>query len=122
MNLCAVVPLTGRKLHLARWPMTAAILAICSLAGALAQTRGNPAAATSDSARPSADDVCAFMSKEMAAAVPQVPTLCSPTGNDRYAGIRYEFSVFSPTDVLEGKMRRAWSSALFLTLQKLYLG
>jgi hypothetical protein len=52
----------------------------------------------------------------MQSALPQVPTLCS--GKQEVPGY-YEISVFSPKDVLEGDMRRAWSSALFQTMEAL---
>jgi hypothetical protein len=79
---------------------------------ARAQKRPPPSLAT-----PTA--VCSFIAQEMAASVPQVPTMCAPKSAD---ALQYELSVFSPTDVLEGKMRRAWSTALFLTAQALYSG
>ena len=66
-----------------------------------------------------AKEVCKFVVEEMNAALPQTPTLCAP--KDTSSG-SYELSVFSPTDVLEGKLRRAWSSSLFITLSNLYFG
>jgi hypothetical protein len=64
-----------------------------------------------------AKDVCSFVTKEMTSALPQVPTLCVPKSEN---GVNFELSVFSPTDVLEGKMRRTWSTALFIVFNELY--
>jgi hypothetical protein len=64
-----------------------------------------------------ADAVCSFITGRMSLALPQVPTLCV-VKND--SPLQYELSVFSPTEVLEGTMRRAWSTALFLTAQTLF--
>jgi hypothetical protein len=50
----------------------------------------------------------------MQSALPQVPTLCS--GKQEVPGY-YDITVFSPKDALEGDMRRAWSSALFQSLE-----
>ena len=58
--------------------------------------------------------VCAFISGQMQSALPQLPTLCS--GKQEVPGY-YDITVFSPKDVLEGDMRRAWSSALFQSLE-----
>ena len=52
----------------------------------------------------------------MQSKLPQSPTLCSAT---QEALGDYEINVFSPKDVLESDMRRAWSSALFQTLEAL---
>jgi hypothetical protein len=60
--------------------------------------------------------VCKFISEHMQSKLPQSPTLCSAT---QEASGDYEINVFSPKDVLEGDMRRAWSSALFQTLEAL---
>jgi hypothetical protein len=49
--------------------------------------------------------------------VPQAPTLCS--GERSAVAGYYEITVVSPTDALEGKLRRAWSSALFHTFERL---
>jgi hypothetical protein len=65
----------------------------------------------------SAEDVCSFITGKVRAAIPQVPTMCVPKNTDLNG---YELSVFSPTDVLEGKLRRAWSVALFEAMQELY--
>jgi hypothetical protein len=60
--------------------------------------------------------VCKFISEHMQSKLPQSPTLCSAT---QETPGDYEINVFSPKDVLEGDMRRAWSSALFQTLEAL---
>lgn len=60
--------------------------------------------------------VCKFISEHMQSKLPQSPALCSAT---QEASGDYEINVFSPKDVLEGDMRRAWSSALFQTLEAL---
>lgn len=60
--------------------------------------------------------VCIFISGQMQSALPQVPTLCS--GRQEVPGY-YEINVFSPKDVLERDMRRAWLSALFQTMEAL---
>jgi S1-C subfamily serine protease len=52
---------------------------------------------------------CAFITGRMTSALPQVPTLCEETSQGAV-------SVFSPTPVLAGPFRRAWSTALFQTL------
>ena len=61
-----------------------------------------------------AQAVCKFISEHMQSKLPQSPTLCSAT-QERSGD--FEINVFSPKDVLEGDMRRAWSSALFQTLE-----
>ena len=58
--------------------------------------------------------VCKFISEHMQSKLPQSPTLCSAT--QEKSG-DFEINVFSPKDVLESDMRRAWSSALFQTLE-----
>jgi len=63
-----------------------------------------------------AQAVCKFISEHMQSKLPQSPTLCSAT---QEAPGDYEINVFSPKDVLESDMRRAWSSALFQTLEAL---
>jgi len=67
--------------------------------------------------RVSADAVCSFITSKMMSAVPTVPTVCVVKDNYPF---QYVLRVFSPTEVLEGKMRRAWSTALFLTAQALF--
>ena len=67
--------------------------------------------------RLAADTVCSFIAGKMMSALPTVPTVCAVKEG---GPLQYELSVFSPTDVLEGKMRRAWSTALFLTAQALF--
>ena len=64
----------------------------------------------------SAQSVCKFISEQMQSRLPQAPTLCSAT---QEASIDYKINIFSPKNVLEGDMRRAWSSALFKTLEAL---
>jgi hypothetical protein len=56
----------------------------------------------------------------MRQALPDIPTMChvSKTTTDE----RYEVDVFSAVDVLHGKFRRAWSSALFDSAQELFFG
>ncbi|WP_263373909.1 hypothetical protein [Granulicella aggregans] len=61
--------------------------------------------------------VCTFITSQMTSMVPQAPTLCSGERSE-VAGY-YEISVVSPTDALEGNLRRAWSSALFQTFEHL---
>ena len=68
-------------------------------------------------ARVSAETVCSFITNKMMSALPTVPTNCFVKEG---GPLRYELRVFSPTEVLEGKMRRAWSTALFLTAQALF--
>jgi Trypsin-like peptidase domain len=68
-----------------------------------------------------AEDLCSFITHKMQLALPQVPTLCTPVAPYVLPGGSV-VSVFSPTDVLEGKMRRAWSTALFRTAQGLFFG
>lgn len=69
---------------------------------------------TNSSENPQA--VCKFISEHMHSELPQSPALCSAM---QEATGDYEINVFSPTDVLEGDMRKAWSSALFQTLESL---
>jgi hypothetical protein len=63
-----------------------------------------------------AQAVCKFISEHMQSELPQSPTLCSAM---QEATGDYEINVFSPKDVLERDMRKAWSSALFQTLESL---
>lgn len=67
----------------------------------------------SNAASPQA--VCSFITERMDSAIPQVPTLCS--GKQDLVPGYYDVNIFSPQDVLEGNMRRAWSSALFQALE-----
>ncbi len=70
-----------------------------------------------------ADALCAFITQKMQTALPQVPTFCTPITDSPLAVLHtLSVSVFCPTDVLEGKMRRAWSTGLFQTFQGLFLG
>ena len=73
-----------------------------------AQTAPSPA---------SPQTVCAFIVGQMTTLLPQQPTLCS--GKQEKAPGYYSISIFSPKNVLEGDMRRAWSSSLFQTLEEL---
>lgn len=68
----------------------------------------------------SADDVCSFIVGKIRQAVPDVPTMChiGETSNS----LRYDVTVFSTVDVLQGKLRRAWSTALFDATQDLFYG
>jgi hypothetical protein len=52
----------------------------------------------------------------MNTSLPQVPTLCNAK-QDEVPGF-YDINIVSPKDVLEGDLRRAWSSALFQTLEQ----
>lgn len=61
--------------------------------------------------------VCAYIVGRMTTALPQQPTLCS--GKQEQAPGYYSINIFSPKNVLEGDARRAWSSALFQTLEDL---
>lgn len=54
--------------------------------------------------------LCAFVTARMLRAIPQVPTSCKQTA-------AAQADVYSPTNVLEGGLRRAWSTALFQTFQ-----
>ncbi len=75
--------------------------------------------AQSQSAAPAASPqaVCAYIVGRMTTALPQQPTLCS--GKQGQAPGYYSISIFSPKNVLGGDARRAWSSALFQTLEDL---
>jgi hypothetical protein len=66
---------------------------------------------------PSPQAVCAFITGEMKSTLPQEPTLCS--GKQGGSAAYYYFDIVSPKNVLEGDMRRAWSSAIFKTLEEL---
>ncbi len=57
------------------------------------------------------------MVKELTSSLPQVPVICVPVSDGPAV---YQLSLFSPTDVLEGKLRRARSTALFVALDELY--
>ncbi len=71
---------------------------------------------TSTNSSGNAQAVCKFISEHMQSALPQSPALCSAA--QEVTG-EYEINVFSPNDVFESSMRRAWSSALFQTLEAL---
>lgn len=104
-----VVPLNGRNnMRL----FSQAVLVLCTAVCVWAQ-HGTP----TPSKKASPEDVCSFVTSKVRAAVPQVPILCVSKKSDLNG---YVFDVFSPTDVLEGKLRRAWSVALFEALQELY--
>ena len=74
------------------------------------------------SAAASPGAVCAFITGRMDSAIPQVPTLCSG-GYRRFgqyvSGDLLVIDLFATKDVFQTSMRRAWSSALFQTLQAL---
>jgi hypothetical protein len=78
--------------------------------GQKAQSQPNASAASPQA-------VCAYIVGRMTSALPQQPTLCS--GKQEQASGYYSISIFSPKNVLEGDARRAWSSALFQTLEDL---
>jgi len=59
---------------------------------------------------PAHHSICAFITARMSGRLPQLPTFCEQKSPS-------EAAVFSPTAVLEGGSRRAWSTALFQTLQ-----
>ena len=61
--------------------------------------------------------VCDFITTGMSSIVPQARTRCStkPGNSPSY----FYVYIYSPKDVLEGRMRRAWSSALFQTLEEM---
>lgn len=67
--------------------------------------------------RVAADTVCSFITSKMMSALPTVPTVCVVKED---GPLQYELRVFSPTEVLEGKMRRAWATVLFQTGQALF--
>lgn len=72
------------------------------------------AASKENSGDETGSSICGFITGRMTAALPQVATFCEEalaTTADR------RVSVFSPTPVLIGKLRRAWSTALFQALQ-----
>ena len=71
---------------------------------------------TSTNSPGNAQAVCKFISEHMQSELPKSPTLCSAMQEATGA---YEINVFSPNAVLEGDMRKAWSSALFQTLESL---
>jgi hypothetical protein len=96
----------------------ALILFIVIAAGQLTAQQGDgpilhPKTASTNTSG-NAQAVCKFISEHMQSNLPQSPTLCSAT-QERSGD--FEINVFSPKDVLEGDMRRAWSSALFQTLE-----
>jgi hypothetical protein len=57
--------------------------------------------------RAGADAVCSFIRERMLSALPQVPSFCAVENKHEHSPSLYQLSVFSPVDVLEGKMRRA---------------
>lgn len=72
-------------------------------------------------AESNADDVCSFIVGKLRQAVPDVPSMChvgETSSNLSY----YDITVFSTVDVLHGKLRRAWSTALFDAVQDLFYG
>jgi hypothetical protein len=63
--------------------------------------------------------VCSFITSHMTSALPQVPTLCYAK-LDKLDGI-YDISIVSSNDVLEGNLRRAWSSSLFQLFEQVVM-
>jgi hypothetical protein len=90
--------------------LVATLLLAASSQGQQVKNQPNGSAASPQS-------VCAFIVGRMTTALPQQPTLCS--GKQEQAPGYYSISIFSPKNVLEGDARRAWSSALFQTLEDL---
>lgn len=68
--------------------------------------------------RVSAQDVCSFITNKIRLVTPEIPTMCTPTATSP----AYKLSVFSTTDVLQGKIRRTWSVAVFEAAQQLFFG
>jgi hypothetical protein len=86
-----------------------------------AQVKHRPEAA----ARADAATLCSFITQRMQPALPEVPTFCSAVTPDAGEYLyalpgNLVVNVFSPTNVLEGRMRRAWSTALFQAAQALF--
>jgi hypothetical protein len=75
---------------------------VALLASPMSGQKSKPAHPVSNAATP--QQVCGFITGRMAAALPQSPTLCS---RGRDSARFYEIDIFSPTDVLEGNLRRA---------------
>lgn len=63
--------------------------------------------------------VCSYITSRMRSEVPQVPTSCTVKSADPPG---YELRIFSPTNALEEKTRRAWSGVLFEIAQDLFYG
>jgi hypothetical protein len=59
-------------------------------------------------------NLCRYFLDRITSSLPQVPTLCQ---DDRLSSGNKAFSIFSPNPVLAGSFRRAWSTALFQTIQ-----
>jgi hypothetical protein len=59
--------------------------------------------------------VCSYITKGMSSVLPQVPTLCSAVRDEvpEYLDI----TIFPSGNVLQGPMRRTWTSAFFQTLE-----
>ena len=66
---------------------------------------------------PIPERVCHFIDGRMNSIIPQARTRCStkPGNSPSY----FYVYIYSPKNVLEGRMRRAWSSALFQTLEEM---
>ena len=66
---------------------------------------------------PIPDRVCHFITGRMNSIVPQAQTRCytKPGNSPSY----FYVYIYSPKKVLEGQMRRAWSTALFQTLEEM---
>lgn len=95
---------------------TIAIPFCFSVMASLASAQGPVRSQSTEAVAASPDAVCKFISGRMQSSLPQIPTLCS--GKQKAPG-DYEINVFSPQNVLEGNMRKGWSSALFQTLESL---
>lgn len=59
--------------------------------------------------------VCPFIMAGMGGVTSQVPTLCSASRDEAPGDL--DISIFPSGNVLQGAMRRAWTSALFQTLE-----
>lgn len=94
-----------------------AVKRLLKAAPTLSQSFAEWAAKEGAQPRVAADTVCSFITSKMMSALPTVPTICFVKEG---GPLQYELRVFSPTEVLEGKMRRAWSTSLFLTAQALF--
>ena len=66
---------------------------------------------------PIPERVCHFIDGRMSTIIPQAHTRCStkPGNSPSY----FYVYIYSPKNVLEGPMRRAWSSAVFQTLEEM---
>jgi hypothetical protein len=88
------------------------LFVLCSLSSIPALAAKNNTTASGNPASP--EEVCAYITDQMRQAVPQNITLCS--GKPESLPGYYDVKIFSPTNVLEGNLRRPWASALFQIL------